>query len=50
MRRLRQSPRPALKGSVIRPMNWVMALNVVCCDPAAVSPEAWVRPADVSAL
>ncbi len=26
------------------PMNWFMALNVVCCDPVAVSPEIWVRP------
>ena len=29
-------------------MNWVIALNVVCCEPVAVSPEACVRPAGVS--
>ena len=32
------------------PMNWFMALNVVCCEPVAVSPEACVSPAGVSAL
>ncbi|WP_370195232.1 hypothetical protein [Bradyrhizobium ottawaense] len=25
------------------PMNWFMALKVVCCAPVAVSPEACVR-------
>ena len=25
-------------------MNWFMALNVVCCEPVADSPEAWDRP------
>jgi len=29
-------------------MNCVIALNVVCCEPVAVSPAAWVRPAGVS--
>src|ERR1700722_5617171 len=42
------SPRLAPNGSVIRPMNCVMALNVVCCVPVAVSPAAWDRPAGVS--
>jgi hypothetical protein len=39
------SPRLALNGSVITPMNCVMASNVVCCVPVAVSPEACVSPA-----
>jgi hypothetical protein len=30
-------------------MNWFMALKLVCCEPVAPSPEAWVRPAGVSA-
>ena len=38
-----------MNGSVITPMNWLMALNVVCCEPVAVSPETCVRPAGVSA-
>ncbi len=37
------SLRPAMKGSVRTPMNWLMALNVVCWLPAAVSPAAWLR-------
>jgi uncharacterized protein (DUF1810 family) len=38
------SPRPATTGSVNTFMNCVIALNVVCCDPVALSPEAWLRP------
>ena len=38
-----------MNGSVITPMNWFIALKVVCCDPAAVSPETCVSPAAVSA-
>ena len=37
-----------MNGSVITPMNWFIALNVVCCDPVAVSPEICVSPAGVS--
>ncbi len=33
-----------MKGSVITPMNCVIALKVVCCDPVAVSPETWRQP------
>ena len=29
-------------------MNRFIASNVVCCEPVASSPEAWVRPAGVS--
>ena len=32
-----------------RPMNCVIALKVVCCEPVAVSPEACARPPAVSA-
>ncbi len=28
-----------MKGSVSTPMNWFIALKVVCCEPVAVSPE-----------
>ena len=37
-----------MNGSVITPMNWFMALNVLACEPVAVSPEACDRPAAVS--
>src|ERR1700761_8268419 len=36
-----------MKGSVSNPMNRLMALNVACCDPVAVSPETCVNPAGV---
>jgi hypothetical protein len=42
------SPRPVMNGSVITPMNWPIASNVVCCDPVAVSPAICVSPAGVS--
>ena len=38
-----------MNGSVITPMNWFMALNVVCCEPVPISPETCVSPAGVSA-
>ena len=37
-----------MNGSVISPMNMFIALNVVCCEPVAASPETCVRPAGVS--
>ena len=37
-----------MNGSVITPMNWLIALNVVCCKPVASSPEACVSPAAFS--
>ncbi len=30
-------------------MNWLIASNVVCCDPVAVSPETCVKPFAVKA-
>ena len=42
------SPRPAMNGSVSRPMNRFIASKVVCCEPVASSPETCVRPAGVS--
>ena len=36
------SSRPAMNGSVSCPMNMVIALNVLCCTPVAVSPEICV--------
>ena len=30
-------------------MNRFIASTVVCCEPVAASPEAWVRPAGPSA-
>ena len=32
-----------MNGSVIAPMNRFIASKVVCCDPVAISPVAWVR-------
>jgi hypothetical protein len=44
--RLHRRPRPAHRraGSVITPMNCVMASNVVCCEAVPVSPDTCVRP------
>jgi hypothetical protein len=44
------SLRPATNGSVITPMNCVMALKVVCWLPVAVSPDACDSPDGVSEL
>src|SRR5258707_1233857 len=35
-----------MNGSVITPMNWPIASNVVCWVPVATSPEAWVSAKD----
>jgi len=40
------SPRPVTNGSVSRPTNRSIAVNVVCCERVAISPEACVRFAE----